>query len=219
MILNDTQSLGGTEGSQSGVATAKLQEDLNRFLNLLVTQLKNQDPLDPMDANEFTSQLVSFANVERQIHQNASLEELIKLQQTSQIAAIVDYLGTRVEATTKHTVLEDGAAEFTYSMDENVSDVTINIKDSSGTTVFVGDGEPSAGKHGFVWDGLGFGGMPQPEGTYTVSVTALGRDGSLLPVAQTAFGRVTGASTEDGAITLFFGNVVVPFENVISVTQ
>ena len=126
MILSDTQSLGGAESSQSGAATAKLQEDLNRFLNLLVTQLKNQDPLDPMDANEFTSQLVSFANVEQQIHQNANLEELIKLQQSSQIASIVDYIGTRIEATTKHTVLEDGKAEFSYSMDENASDVTIN---------------------------------------------------------------------------------------------
>lgn len=219
MILNDTQSLGGAEGSQSGAASAKIQEELNRFLILLVTQLKNQDPLDPMDANEFTSQLVSFANVEQQIHQNANLEELIKLQQSSQIAAIVNYIGTRVEAETKHTVLEDGAAEFTYSMDENAGDVTINIKDSSGTTVFVGDGETGAGKHSFVWDGLGFAGMPQREGTYTVSVTALDRAGNLLPVAQTGFGRITGASTEDGAITLFFGNVVVPFENVISVTQ
>ena len=173
MILNDTQSLGGAEGSQSGAASAKIQEELNRFLILLVTQLKNQDPLDPMDANEFTSQLVSFANVEQQIHQNANLEELIKLQQSSQIAAIVNYIGTRVEAETKHTVLEDGAAEFTYSMDENAGDVTINIKDSSGTTVFVGDGETGAGKHSFVWDGLGFAGMPQREGTYTVSVTAL----------------------------------------------
>ena len=219
MILNDIESLGGAESSQSGAAGAKLQEDLNRFLNLLVTQLKNQDPLDPMDANEFTSQLAQFASVEQQIRQNANLEELIALQQSSQIAAIVDYIGTRVEANTKHTVLEDGTAEFTYSLDANAQDVTINIKDSSGITVFVGDGETNAGKHGFVWDGLGFGGMPQPEGTYTVSVTALDRGGNLLPVAQTGFGRISGASTADGAITLFFGDVVVPFEDVISVTK
>ena len=55
--------------TKSGAAQAKLNEDLNQFLNLLVTQLKNQDPLDPMDANEFTSQLVQFASVEQQIYQ------------------------------------------------------------------------------------------------------------------------------------------------------
>ena len=71
----DSSSIDPT--SSSGTAKAKLDQDLNQFLNLLVTQLKNQDPLDPMDANEFTSQLVQFASVEQQIYQNANLEKLL----------------------------------------------------------------------------------------------------------------------------------------------
>ena len=63
--------------SQAAVAQKKLDEDLNRFLTLLITQLENQDPLDPMDASEFTSQLVQFASVEQQISQNSNLEKLL----------------------------------------------------------------------------------------------------------------------------------------------
>ena len=86
--------LGGLTGTtttvdtdtQSGASQAKLDQELNRFLNLLVTQLKNQDPLDPMDANEFTSQLVQFASVEQQIYQNSNLEKMLALQEMQRTA-------------------------------------------------------------------------------------------------------------------------------------
>lgn len=61
--------------TQAGQSQKKLQDDLNQFLNLLVAQLQNQDPLEPLDANEFTAQLVQFASVEQQIQQNSNLEK------------------------------------------------------------------------------------------------------------------------------------------------
>ena len=64
---------GVVDGTQSADSKAQLEDDLNRFLSLLIAQLKNQDPLDPMDSNEFTQQLVQFASVEQQIFQNSIL--------------------------------------------------------------------------------------------------------------------------------------------------
>ena len=78
-LIGDTLASSSIPGdSRSAAAAAKIDEDLNKFLNLLVTQLKYQDQLDPMDASEFTSQLVQFAGVEQQIYTNSNLtvEEL-----------------------------------------------------------------------------------------------------------------------------------------------
>jgi len=219
MLLNGLSDTTPTDGTKSASSQAQLQEDLNRFLNLLVTQLKNQDPLDPLDANEFTSQLVQFASVEQQIYQNANLEKLLALQQTSQISSMVDFIGHTVEATGKQIPLEDKKAEFTYTLDTNSAETLINIKDASGITVFAVDGETAVGKHTFTWDGLSLGTMPQPEGVYTVTVTAFDPLRNLQDVEQTVFGRVTGSGAEDGEVSLFLGDIKVPMDDVLSVKE
>ena len=206
-------------GTQSAGSQAKLNEDLNRFLNLLITQLKNQDPLDPMDATEFTSQLVQFASVEQQIYQNGHLEKLLTLQQTSQVASMVDYLGTTVEANGSALSLDDGQAEFTYTLGNGVNEATIIIKDSHGLTVFTAEAETEIGQHKFTWDGKSNGGLQNDDGAYTVTVAATDRAGGILDVAQTVFGRVTGAGVENGAVTLYLGDVPVSMNDVLSVKE
>lgn len=206
-------------GSQSGSDAAKLNEDLNAFLNLLVTQLKNQDPLDPLDANEFTSQLVQFASVEQQIYQNANLEDLLALEQTSQAADMVNFMGTVIESPGKKGPLEDGALEFSYTLTENTDTVVINIQDAAGQTVFSTAGDAGAGTHKFTWDGKSAGGQPQPEGTYTVNVVGVDKAGNLSELSQTIFGRVTGASMMDGEMSLYMGDVAVGMSSILSVSE
>ena len=208
------------EDSRSAASEAKLEEDLNRFLTLLVTQLQNQDPLDPLDANEFTSQLVQFAGVEQQIFQNANLEKLLALQETNQISALVDFIGTTVEAEGNQLPLENGLAEFTYTMPINAKNATINITNEAGLTVFQGDADTSSGKHVFPWDGRNQFGVPQPDGAYNVLVSGLDFSGNLLEVTHTIFGRVTGAGVEDGLASLFMGDaIVIPQDKVLSVRE
>jgi flagellar basal-body rod modification protein FlgD len=215
-----TATTGSTGASVAAQSEAKLQDDLNKFLNLLVTQLKHQDPLDPMDATEFTSQLVQFASVEQQIHQNANLEKLIALQQGSQISSLVNYIGMNVEATGQKMPLESGSARFTYTLPSNVSKSNVNIVNSAGISVYASDTATTAGKHDLVWDGRDKNGVLQPDGDYTVVVTAQDRDGKILPVEYTVFGRVSGATTEGGQISLFMGqNIQVPIDQIKSVTE
>lgn len=206
--------------SQASQSEAKLKEDLNKFLNLLVTQLKHQDPLDPMDSTEFTSQLVQFASVEQQIHQNANLEKLIGLQQGSQVSSLVNYIGMKVEADGQKVPLEYNSAKFTYNFNTNVNKSTVSIINAKGLTIASADGELTAGKHTYTWDGRDKNGALQPDGDYTVVVTAQDRDGKLLPVEHTIFGYVRGASADKGAISLFMGNnIQVPLDGIKSVTQ
>ena len=220
MILGGATSTDGLAiDSQAVGSKAQLNEDLNRFLRLLITQLQNQDPLEPMSATEFTSQLVQFAGVEQQINANANLEKLLKLQQTSQISSMVGFIGNAVEAVGNTVHLEDGVAESTYTLDVNADDITITVRNAAGLIVYSVDGEPGIGTHDFVWDGKDKNGLAQPDGAYTIIVSALDREDNLLDVSQTVSGRINGAGAEDGVVSLFMGDVVIPMDNVISVKE
>lgn len=205
MILGSATS-SSIDGTQSAEAKAKLDDDLNRFLSLLVTQLQNQDPLDPMDANEFTSQLVQFASVEQQIFQNANLEKLLNIQETNQISTMVDFIGNRVEFSGQTLPVEDGVGEFTYTIPTGAVSADINIASSSGSNVFFLGAETNAGEHAFSWNGLDKNGQQVPDGIYTLLVTAKDHEGNLLEVDHKVFGTVTGAGVEDGKVTLFIGD-------------
>lgn len=204
--------------SKSAQASGKLQKNLNRFLNMLVTQLKNQDPMNPLNANEFTTQLVQFASVEQQIYQNANLEKLVSLQQTSQTSDMVSYLGTTIESKGNQTNYDGKTpVDFTYNLKKNAVAVTISVRNQDGVTVFSADGDSTAGSHNFTWDGTNDFGDNQKTGTYTIVVSAKNAAGDLLDVGQTIFGKVTGAGVENGKVDLFVGDIKVPMDNVVSV--
>jgi flagellar basal-body rod modification protein FlgD len=205
--------------STSGTAKAKLDQDLNQFLNLLVTQLKNQDPLDPMDANEFTSQLVQFASVEQQIYQNANLEKLVNISQVSQVAGMTDFIGNTVEAVGSSFHLENDNAEFSYQFDTKPRTATISIINSSGLTVYSTDAVLETDKQSFVWDGKNKSGTAQPDGSYAAIVSATDGDGNIMDVSQTVFGRVTGAGAKDGVVSLYMNDVITPLDTVLAVKE
>ncbi|MGE4562052.1 MAG: flagellar hook assembly protein FlgD [Rhodospirillales bacterium] len=208
------------ENSQSAGAKAKLNEDLNRFLTLLVTQLQNQDPLDPLDATEFTSQLVQFASVEQQIFQNSNLEKLLNLQETNQISQMVDFIGKRVEYIGQELSLEKGNAEFSYVMPLSVVDANVNISNSAGQNVFFAKGDTTAGKHTVIWDGVDKNGNQQSDGKYSVLVSGTDPQGNLVTIEHMMVGSVSGAGVEESQVKLFIGeDIIIDQETIISVRK
>ena len=208
------------ENSQSAGAKAKLNEDLNRFLTLLVTQLQNQDPLDPLDATEFTSQLVQFASVEQQIFQNSNLEKLLNLQETNQISQMVDFIGKRVEYFGQELSLEKGNAEFSYVMPSSVVDANVNISNSAGLNVFFAKGDTTAGKHTVIWDGVDKNGNQQSDGKYSVLVSGTDPQGNLVTIEHMMVGSVSGAGVEESQVKLFIGeDIIIDQETIISVRK
>lgn len=214
----DTTST-ATSGTASSTAKSKLDDDLNQFLTLLTTQLKNQDPLDPMDSTEFTSQLVQFASVEQQIYQNSNLEKLVSLQETNQVSSLVGFIGKQIEVTGQEFPLENSAAEFTYTMPSGAKSASIIIRDANGLSVYEQSADLDPGQHTFEWDGSTSNGGAAPDGSYTALVTGLDHQSNILTITQTVFGRVTGIGLDNGVSTLFMGDTEVPQTNVLSIKE
>lgn len=222
MILGATSASSSTSisGSDSEAAKASLDEELNQFLTLLVTQLQNQDPLDPMDATEFTSQLVQFASVEQQIYQNANLEKMLNLQETSQISSMVNFIGNQVEFFSQELPLADGYAEFSYVMPAGVAKGSVNIANSAGLNVFYADADTGIGKHTVKWDGTDKNGQQLDDGTYTLLVTGQDSSGNLAEIEHLVVGPVTGAGVDDGIVKLFInGAITIEQDKILSVRK
>lgn len=211
----DVPAIPATQAQAASVNASKsLGDDFDNFLKLLITQLQHQDPLSPMDSNEFTSQLVQFASVEQSIAANANLETLIALQRASQTSALVNYLGMRIEADGDTTALVGGRAEWAYALPELADEVTLLVTDTAGKAVYSTDGATEAGAHPFVWDGLDEAGNPLPEGTYSLTVTAKDANGETIAATTTTIGTVTGIGTAGEQPVLFVGTSGIPLDEV-----
>jgi flagellar basal-body rod modification protein FlgD len=198
-------------------ASARIANNFQDFLKLLTTQLQNQDPTAPLDTNQFTQQLVQFAQVEQQLATNSNLENLIKLQGTAQLTALTPLIGRTVEIDGSALPLQRGEAAGTYTLSGPTSETMITITNAAGRVVRTARGETGAGTHGFYWDGRDNAGNRLPDGVYTVSVT--GQTGtSTAKASTTIYGRVTGAERgTDGSIQLRLGDVKVNSDRIRSV--
>jgi len=173
-----TDSSGAT---LSTTADSTLAGNFQTFLTLLTTQLQNQNPLDPLDTNQFTQQLVQFAGVEQQLKTNDQLTSLVSLQQTAQATQALGFVGKTAVVDGASTRLTNSAATWTLGVEQN-SNVAITIASSTGQNVFTGNYPVTAGANqAFNWDGKGNDGTQWPDGKYTLTATAI--DGSGNPVA------------------------------------
>ena len=206
-----------TTGSNSASSLAQLSSNLNNFLTLLTTQLQYQDPLSPMDSTQFTNQLVQFASVEQQIQANKNLESLISLQQTNNMVGAVSYIGKQVEVTGQTSTLKDGKATFSYTLPTKASAAVVGIYDSNGKPVSVAQGELTAGRHDYVWDGKDSQGNAIPPGQYTIQVTAVDANNAQITPTYTTVGTVSTVGIENGVATLDLDGVQVPLSNVVRV--
>ena len=216
----DIAALTSGTGSVADAAKTKFVDDFESFLVLLTTQLKHQDPLSPMDTNEFTAQLVRFTQVEQSIAQNKNLEKLTSLIETGQAAAAVNYIGHHVEAVGSKTSLTEDGAIWKYVVPPETVQSNILVRSSSGQIVYSGPGSTTAGKQTFEWDGKSTNGTPQPEGVYTITVSTQNKSGGSENAPTAVVGVVTGVeSTADGGYMLSLGKTKVPFDSVIAVSQ
>ena len=208
-----------TAGLQANSSAATLAENFDDFLTLLTTQMQHQDPLSPLEANEFTAQLVQFSAVEQAINTNGNLASLIALQQAGQIASAVDFIGTKVEAFGNTNILANGLAEFSYGLGANAETTQISIFDEVGQAVFTASGEIAAGHHTFSWDGNDNNGIAQPDGKYSIVVTALDENGEPISTETGVIGTVTGfETTTDGSVLLSLNGIGVPIGDIVSVS-
>jgi flagellar basal-body rod modification protein FlgD len=166
----------------NAVDNTEIASDFTTFLKLLTTQLQNQDPLSPMDTNQFTQQLVEFASVEQQMKSNDSLSTLVSLDQAAQTTSALNLVGATVVVDGSTTQLNNGSATWNLSVTKPAT-ATVTIKDATGQTAYTGTFGVNAGAQNFVWDGHGNNGTLWPNGSYTMAATATDASGQTTAIS------------------------------------
>ncbi|MFO1035625.1 MAG: flagellar hook assembly protein FlgD [Geminicoccaceae bacterium] len=213
----DVNGIAGSTTAATAKATG-LGANFNTFLGLLTAQLQNQDPLSPMDATKFTSQLVEFSSVEQAIQTNKKLDELTKLTQASSATAALGYIGRGVEASSSKVLLPtSGNAQIGYAL-PRAGTVLLTVTDERGRTVFQSKAQGQTGANSFAWNGLGTDGARLPSGLYGVALSAVGVDGKPLQVDRTIRGDVAGVEIRDGIQYLMVGGLGVPASSTTRIT-
>jgi flagellar basal-body rod modification protein FlgD len=180
---------GSGSTSTTGVDQQTIAGNFQTFLQLLTTQLKNQNPLDPLDTNQFTQQLVQFAQVEQQLKSNDQLAALVSMEKSAQSTYALAFVGATVAVDGSTTALENGSATWSFNVSKPAS-ATVNITNSTGQLVYSGTFTVQPGTQNFVWDGRGNNGTQWPDGTYTMSVTAKDASGATVGVSTEIQGVV-----------------------------
>lgn len=220
----DVQATSGAEAQQAqqknGLnGTQKLADDFDAFLNLLVTQLKNQDPLEPMKSQEFTNQLVQFSGVEQQLATNDKLDSLVDLQNGSRAGSAVNYIGREIEAAGNQLSLQDGSASFAYELNDNAAGAVIQIANGEGNVVRTLEAETTAGRHEMTWDGTDEDGNTLPDGAYTMNLLAVDAENKTVQGTTSVFGRVTGVETSGDGVLLNIGDIGVDLSKVKAIHE
>jgi flagellar basal-body rod modification protein FlgD len=170
-VINPTTTT-STGSVSSALDKTEIASNFTTFLQLLTTQLKNQNPLDPLDTNQFTQQLVQFAQVEQQMKSNDQLSSLVALEKSAQATTALAYVGATVVVDGATAQLTGGVANWSLNVTKP-STATITIKDSTGQNVYTGTVAVNPGAQTFTWNGRGNDGRVWPDGSYTLTATAV----------------------------------------------
>lgn len=213
---NTVKSGPAAAASPTAPSTAASTED--RFLKLLVSQLKNQDPLNPLDNAQVTSQMAQLSTVTGIDKLNASIAGVLSAISALQPIQAAGLVGKDVAVQGDGMVLASGGATGGYSLESKAQALTVTVKDASGAVVRTIDlGARNAGIATFAWDGKNDAGQAMPDGTYrfTVEGTASGKP---VTAVSLAVGKVSGIIPASDGFALNLGPMgVVPFGQVAQI--
>ena len=209
---SSTASSSGASGNGSEIAS-----NFTQFLTLLTTQLKNQNPLDPMDTNQFTQQLVQFAGVEQQLKSNDRLDSILTASKSASSAAATSYIGKSITADGSSSQLSNGAASWTLTPARAASKAVVTILDSKNNVVASQSTSLTAGSQTYGWNGKTSAGLTAPDGTYTIKVSASDATGANVAVDTQLNGTVDSVDLSGAAPVLMIGSQKVPLSSVQSI--
>ncbi len=207
-----TSASGGISGALSG----NQQLGQNDFLKLLVTQLKNQDPLKPMDNTAFVAELAQFSQLDQSTKQVQLLEKSIAQQTDAMQYTLLPMIGRNVQVEGSLIDLKDGPAKLTYALEREASTVRVTIQDKQGKAIRILDlGTQSAGKQEVQWDGRNQNGQLMPNGTYQYQVLAKDVKGGAVVAAPSSVLKISGVRMVEGTPQLASGDFVIDRKDII----
>lgn len=199
--LTPTNFAASAGGQSAQSSSNTLSADFETFLQLLTTQMKNQDPTNPQDSTEFISQLASFSAVEQQVETNLKLQELVDSMTSSGMSSLSTWIGADVRSAAAAKF--DGAPiEVSFTPPQDAQSAYVSVKDDG--NVEIAKIAVSPGDVSTTWDGTDFTGAAAPEGSYSFSIIGVA-DGTVISTqAAETYSRVTEARSENGEIFLIF---------------
>jgi flagellar basal-body rod modification protein FlgD len=207
-----------TANAANSNAASQLAGNFDEFLKMLTTQLQNQDPLSPLDPNQFTQELVQFSSVEQQIQTNTSLNTLISLQQNAQVTSALGFLGHSVVVNGSVAQLANGQASWSYTVSKPAT-ATINVMNSSGGVVYSTTQAVQPGQQTFTWNGQSTNGNLMTSGSYTISITAADANGQPVAVATQTQGLVSGVDVSKNPPALLVNGQSYPLSQILQIAS
>jgi flagellar basal-body rod modification protein FlgD len=209
--------ISGNSGTSALNSTRQgIADNFDTFLQLLTTQLRNQNPLDPLDTNQFTQQLVQFSSVEQQLKTNDFLSALVQANTNTTQTNAVGFIGKTVTAAGTRSELVNGKATWNFKL-ADAANVMVSIKDANGNTVYTESGPLQAGQGEFNWDGTTSTGARAPAGSYSISMVGINTEGKTVPISTEVTGVVTGVDFTGSEPVLMVGSARLNLSGVTSV--
>jgi flagellar basal-body rod modification protein FlgD len=210
--MNGTSATTSSSGSGSTSSADSVDSAQSSFMKLLVTQMQYQDPLNPMDNAQVTSQLAQLSTVTGINNLNTTVQALNTSFQASQTLQAASMIGQGVVVPGNSMTLSTASngttgAAFGVSLPQSVTNLTVTIQNSSGATVkTISEGAAGAGINSLTWDGTTDSGATAPNGQYTFKVSATSNGQTVTPTALT-YGSVASVSTGASGVTLNVPNL------------
>jgi flagellar basal-body rod modification protein FlgD len=199
-------------------ASSSLTSNFNTFLTLLTTQLQNQDPLSPMDTDQFTNQLVEFSQVEQQINTNSNLQQLIALQGAGESISALPLVGQNIEYNSATASLTSGGqANYVYTLPSATSTTNLQVTNANGDVVYQQAGQTTPGTFVFNWNGQTNTGVAVPAGDYTLKIQANGADGTTVTPTIASVGTVSAVGVQNGTAGFTVGDMSIPMSELVTV--
>lgn len=216
-------AIGGVTANNTGTAAqdqAGLVGNYETFLTLLTTQLQNQSPLDPMDANQFTEQLVQYSGVEQQIKANQQMENLVAMTVANNALSSLSFVGKTVTIDGSKGNLTDGSTlTWKYEMPEDAKG-TVTIRNASGEIVKIEQGISfSAGNQSYEWNGKNSAGVRMGPGSYSIQIDAIDEAGNNVAATTDQTGVVDKVDVTSSDPLLIIGEQTVSMSQIKSVAQ
>jgi flagellar basal-body rod modification protein FlgD len=218
---NSAASAPAASNDTTALGKASLVQNFDTFLKLLTTQLKNQDPLSPMDSTQFTQQLVQMSGVEQQLLTNDLLKQVASNTGTG-ISTAVGLIGKQVKAVSDNAQLANGQAAWSFNLPADAASVTVEVVDSKGTMYHaenLSGAQLKAGDHDFTWNGKDMTGTKAPDGVYTLRLTAKDPSGTGIATTTYVQGVVGAVEQSNGQTLISVGPTKVDWSTVKSITE
>lgn len=214
-------AVSATTTAADGATAMKKATGMNKddFLKLFVTQLQNQDPLNPQDGNQFIAQLAQLSQVEQAYNTNTNLQSMLTAQNNATVVSAVSFIGKEVLAAGSQVALTTGSSStLNFRLSEPVSSLNIDIRDAAGNLVrTLATGQAAAGDGSIAWDGKGGNGLQLPAGTYSFEVAGTNANGGAVAGVSLVRGRVDGVWLDGSSPILMAGGIEIDMRDVLQV--